>query len=201
MADVQHKNISDPNLHEPKGVAAASADQVYVSDGAGSGTWTSLSALGFQLAEFACLRLSTDQTTVGISTDYQVIDDSTLSISYDSINKSDNMANSLAGGYVQVPNTGAYQVVASINILGTVASARYYAFTIGVDTGSGFVAQDSYIEVYANPATTTDAISLTLACIPSLGADDKVCLMAKVASGTVSEFEILGANLTINQVA
>jgi hypothetical protein len=37
---LEHKNIADPDIHEPKGVGAASAGQVYVADGAGSGSWT-----------------------------------------------------------------------------------------------------------------------------------------------------------------
>ncbi|CAB4144328.1 hypothetical protein UFOVP454_27 [uncultured Caudovirales phage] len=37
---IQHKLITDPDLHEPKGVAAAVTGKVYVSDGAGSGAWT-----------------------------------------------------------------------------------------------------------------------------------------------------------------
>jgi len=40
MADLEHKNIADPNIHEPKGVASAAANQVYVADGLGSGSWT-----------------------------------------------------------------------------------------------------------------------------------------------------------------
>ena len=39
MADVQHKNLTGSDLHEPKGVAAANAGEVYVADGAGSGAW------------------------------------------------------------------------------------------------------------------------------------------------------------------
>lgn len=40
MADVQHKNLTGTDLHEPKGVAAVvSADRVYKSDGGGSGAW------------------------------------------------------------------------------------------------------------------------------------------------------------------
>lgn len=42
MANVQHANLTDPNLHEPKGVAAATEGQVYVADGAGSGDWAGL---------------------------------------------------------------------------------------------------------------------------------------------------------------
>jgi hypothetical protein len=40
MPNVEHSAITDPNIHEPKGIAAATADQIYVSDGAGSGDWT-----------------------------------------------------------------------------------------------------------------------------------------------------------------
>ena len=45
MANVQHSSLTDPNLHEPKGISTASANQVYISDGSGSGTWTNASRL------------------------------------------------------------------------------------------------------------------------------------------------------------
>jgi hypothetical protein len=36
---IQHASISDPDIHEPKGIAAALAGQVYAADGLGSGSW------------------------------------------------------------------------------------------------------------------------------------------------------------------
>lgn len=36
-----HKNLTGLDLHEPKGVATASINTVYLADGGGSGTWTS----------------------------------------------------------------------------------------------------------------------------------------------------------------
>lgn len=42
MADIQHAVITDPYLHEPKGIAGASANTVYVANGAGTGTWQTL---------------------------------------------------------------------------------------------------------------------------------------------------------------
>lgn len=36
---IQHASISDPYVHEPKGVSVAASGSVYVSNGAGSGTW------------------------------------------------------------------------------------------------------------------------------------------------------------------
>lgn len=40
MANVQHSTLTDPNIHEPKGISTASADQLYRANGSGSGTWT-----------------------------------------------------------------------------------------------------------------------------------------------------------------
>lgn len=40
MATVTLKNITDPELPEPKGVSTATVDQIYLADGAGSGVWT-----------------------------------------------------------------------------------------------------------------------------------------------------------------
>ena len=41
MANVNHSTLTDPFLHEPKGVAAASSGDVYLANGSGSGAWTS----------------------------------------------------------------------------------------------------------------------------------------------------------------
>lgn len=34
-----HQNISDPYIHEPKGITTATAGSVYVANGSGSGSW------------------------------------------------------------------------------------------------------------------------------------------------------------------
>lgn len=41
MANIEHKNLTDPEIHEPKGASTATAGQVYVADGAASGSWQS----------------------------------------------------------------------------------------------------------------------------------------------------------------
>jgi hypothetical protein len=43
MATVQHSALTDPNIHEPKNITTAAANEVYVANGAGSGTWKKLS--------------------------------------------------------------------------------------------------------------------------------------------------------------
>lgn len=36
---IEHKNITDPQIHEPKGIASATVDQIYAADGSGGGSW------------------------------------------------------------------------------------------------------------------------------------------------------------------
>lgn len=45
MANVQHSSLSDPNLHEPKGVSTAAANTAYLANGSGSGAWTPVNRL------------------------------------------------------------------------------------------------------------------------------------------------------------
>jgi hypothetical protein len=44
MANIEHKNITDPNIHEPKDISTATNDQVYAANGGGSGTWKNIDA-------------------------------------------------------------------------------------------------------------------------------------------------------------
>ncbi len=45
---VEHRNIPESGLHEPKGVSTAASDRVYISDGAGSGAWSKVDADAIQ---------------------------------------------------------------------------------------------------------------------------------------------------------
>lgn len=45
MANIEHSDIVDPYIHEPKGVASASEGTVYLADGTGSGDWTEVQSL------------------------------------------------------------------------------------------------------------------------------------------------------------
>lgn len=42
MANVEHSVLTGTDLHEPKGISAAVANRVYLSNGAGSGSWTTV---------------------------------------------------------------------------------------------------------------------------------------------------------------
>lgn len=42
---IEHKNITDPNIHEIKGASTATLNQVPVANGAGSSVWTTVNNL------------------------------------------------------------------------------------------------------------------------------------------------------------
>lgn len=46
MPTIQHSSLTGAELHEPKGAAAASSSEVYVADGAGSGSFQLLNPYG-----------------------------------------------------------------------------------------------------------------------------------------------------------
>ena len=50
MATDLHANLTGADLHEPKGAAAASVNQVYVANGSGSGTWQKISTASINLS-------------------------------------------------------------------------------------------------------------------------------------------------------
>lgn len=47
-----HASLTGANLHEPKGVASASANTVYVANGSGSGTWQTLTTSSINVGSF-----------------------------------------------------------------------------------------------------------------------------------------------------
>lgn len=55
-----HKDLTGADLHEPKGIAGASANTVYVANGSGSGTWTALKS-----SQVALTRVILDVSTAG----------------------------------------------------------------------------------------------------------------------------------------
>jgi hypothetical protein len=50
MANVEHSTLTGSDLHESKGVATAANNRVYVSNGAGSGSWTTVPAAAITAA-------------------------------------------------------------------------------------------------------------------------------------------------------
>jgi hypothetical protein len=109
---IQHAAIEDPDIHEPKGVAAATAGKVYVSDGAASGDWTSTFALQPQVATILIEDLSVNPSEAFLVLPFDVTLNSAQSVIYDAITTADAVltfsigATPITGGVITIANSG-----------------------------------------------------------------------------------------------
>jgi hypothetical protein len=66
---IEHDSITDPEIHEPKGISTATSNKVYISDGAGSGDWIPIQAhigayIAFDASTPAYQHITTTSNTV-----------------------------------------------------------------------------------------------------------------------------------------
>jgi len=73
---IEHKDITDAYIHEPKGVAAATQDKVYVSDGAASGSWQKITVDQLDATSIKntnLMVLSFDIADLDVATSYYIV--------------------------------------------------------------------------------------------------------------------------------
>lgn len=152
MPNINHSTLTDPFLHEPKGVAAAAVNQVYVSDGAASGAWTNL-------ARAVRTTGAADQTiTAGVLT---ILDFDTTEFNTGGY--------TVAGtGRITVPATGTYLITAGVTVEATVSALTSAIFVITVN--AEVVASSNFDHTLSAASTS----ALNCSTIISLTASDVV---------------------------
>lgn len=85
----EHNTITDPELHEPKGVAAATSGQVYIANGAASGAWKKLSTSTVYINALADLPTPSGGT-ITLSANTQYLLGADVSIGTDRLVLADN---------------------------------------------------------------------------------------------------------------
>jgi len=158
MATIEHKNITEANLHEPKGVSTASSGEVYVADGAGSGDWSTLAGLpatpttgdmvyynGSAWAKLAAGTAGTVITSNGASTapSYQASASTSIKawVAFDGTTTTPTIKSSYNVSSVSRTSTGIYKV----NFTSPMANTDYCALATCSYTASfGVFAQAPY---------------------------------------------------------
>lgn len=153
MANVSHASLTGSNLHEPKGAAAASNGTVYVSNGAGSGTWQSVGTSAFtgMIADFAAPVAPTgwlelDGSTVSTTTFSALFSVMSISTSGTRSNGSPTVTS--------IPNTSTFKV-------------GYFVFGTGITSGTTVLTIDSGTQITLS-ANATSGGSSTFAVSPWL---------------------------------
>lgn len=70
MPNIEHSAVTDPYIHEPKGASTATAGQVYIADGAGSGNWAVLTLADIDVAAPASAAATGTAGTIAYDSSY-----------------------------------------------------------------------------------------------------------------------------------
>jgi hypothetical protein len=153
MANVEHSSLTGSDLHEPKGIASAAANAVYVATGAATGTWTVQNNLNKMILNCTLPDIDADAAAwvvcpiAGtISKVYTVIDGT--------IATSDAVITTKIGG-TAVTN-GAVTITASGSAAGDVDEAT--------PTAANSVNAGQAIE-FENDLAATNAVTVTITCV------------------------------------
>ena len=133
MANVAHSTLTGSELHEPKGAATAALGTVYVANGAGSGSWNSVSTSAFtgMIADFA-----SPIAPIGwLELDGSVISTATYSglFAAMSITSSGTRSSGLTT-ITGIPSTTGFK-------------AGYYVFGTGISAGTTIATVDSSVQI------------------------------------------------------
>lgn len=146
MANVSHASLTGSNLHEPKGADTAALGTVYVSNGAGGGSWTAIGTSSFtgQVADF----LAPVVPSGWLELDGSVISTSTFAALYAvmSITTSGTRTNGSAI-ITSIPSTTTFR-------------AGYFVFGTGITSGSIILTVDSPTQITISNAATSSGTSV-----------------------------------------
>lgn len=150
MANVAHASLTGAELHEPKGAAAAALGTVYVADGAGSGSWSSVGTSAFtgMVADFA----APVAPSGWLELDGSVISTSTYSSLFAvmSISSSGTRSNGSP-------------IISSIASTSTF-KAGYYVFGTGIASGTTIVTVDSATQITLSNNASSSGTSVFYVC-------------------------------------
>ena len=177
MANVNHNTLTDPYLHEPKGIATASAKEVYIANGAGSGTWKPHhhfvgAYLAFDSATPAYVHSTTTSFTVinptlvtSVADGFTVTNSPNARLTYSNTVNIDaninvNLSTQLATGTSTNTNWALYKngvIVPGSQTIRSIASGSWGSISI---LGYTTLVPNDYIEVYTK---ATGAVSVQYA--------------------------------------
>lgn len=142
MADIvvlEHKELTDPNLHEPKGIAEAYENSVYVCTGEGTGSWhpLTISEMDYSPLPLQTYNQSTNSavTTLNLAGTGAITDGSINdALNYTQVNKNIKECATVCNQL----NTALSIVIANYNAL-----KANYDFLVSSLKTSGIISDDS----------------------------------------------------------
>lgn len=171
---IEHNTITDPDIHEPKGVASAGADKVYVSNNASSGDWKYPAG-----ACYADLYIDVGATSQTLNA---------IAGTFDKLNPTGEWhegtikgcATTPASGLITLTNAGTYLVDFWITFTSAAASGTTFSFKYAID---GVVS--SRVLTVQKPTAGTDKVTCAASGLVNVTAGQTLSIYAaSTAAGT-----------------
>jgi hypothetical protein len=184
-----HSNLTDPDIHEPKGISSAAAGTVYVANGAGSGRWLSTHSYGNlhidvnSTANSVSLPAALD-ATFNTNTDYRKVNAAGMWQAGDA----SNITLSPSNGEIVITQAGAYNICFWTTYQIATASARKLAWKYAIN---GVLSTLKIIDT-TDGAGNIYSISAS-AIIDNLSVGDKISIYA--ACSAAETLVITDANI------
>lgn len=196
MPTVQHNTLTGADDHEPKGAAAASTERIYLSDGAGSGSWDKLpassidttgsddgdifysdgtgaggwsAAPGGTFGSFS-VGANTAATTISILDTYYKVTAGLTGEHLDGV--------TFTVDHLTLPTSGIYRVDASISFIGPNSDTIVFA-TSDDGTGVGIVGAASDHDSHITCTSSTNKHCIPLTYLHNFTAADDLYLIVK----------------------
>lgn len=171
MANINHNTLTDPYLHEPKGISTALAGQIYVANGSGSGTWVENSRtfggyLTFSTSSPYAHSVTTSDTalnpsfSVSVNNGFTGLSSPNARVRYDgteTINASLNASFSIqqASGSARQVQMALFKNGSELTgsrVIATASSGEWHTISFSFDTT---LATNNYIEVFVKADAST----------------------------------------------
>lgn len=162
MADVEHSSLTDPDIHEPKGITTALDGEVYIADGSNSGDWGYLpSGWGYYKDDAAAQTFNTTAAKLSIDGLGSTTEESYLPRG---IRGSSNLWNTADDKVTPVALGDAYTLRIDLPVTGETGSPN--TVTIELDVGGGSSPSDILVsEVFDVPSSSTVSFTFPVFCL------------------------------------
>ncbi len=180
MPTTQHSALSGEDLHEPKGAEDAVAGTVYVSDGIGSGSWTSVPSQygNINVVESDAVSVGSIGTT---AQDFPFSNDS----SYNGV------VPDSANNRIQLTTEGTYFVAFNISFsTNSAGDAGLYEFKVQLD------GTDTGIAIARQMSGSSDTGSAGMAGIITSDADSEMLTVSVESDGSADTIDVYSAELS-----
>lgn len=183
---VEHRNLPESGLHEPKGVSLAASNRVYISDGAGSGAWAPVDA--------DALQGTLNNADVALQ---RVVTDGSGGFSVEPAAGRSRGSMTLTGNTTVVPMTAAVDTTLGSNSDYTTLNLAFgFNSTAGIVTGANYLeivqAGTYLVDFWANAKAGNNNVTMALKFV--VNDTDYITRRPKLRLPTAGQFDNFSAN-------